>query len=135
MSSSENTPGAEVSNGRAPGFHPLNPALVTALVTLVVMSLISSGWTVRALLPVYEGGPLFVSAYGDDAQMLLGVPAGVLFLACLRVCWSTTLAPDRCIDRLIRRYDCDHLLACGCAFGSRYGSLDAGRRNRCCWPN
>ena len=83
MSSSENTPGAEVSNGRAPGFHPLNPALVTALVTLVVMSLISSGWTVRALLPVYEGGPLFVSAYGDDAQMLLGVPAGVLFLAWL----------------------------------------------------
>jgi hypothetical protein len=83
MSSSENMPEAEVSNGRAPGFHPLNPALVTALVTIVVMSLISSGWTVWALLPVYEGGPLFVRAYGEEAQMLLGVPAGVLFLAWL----------------------------------------------------
>lgn len=83
MSSSENTPEAEVSSGRAPGFQPFNPALVTALVTLVVMSLISSGWTVWALLPVNEGGPLFVSAYGDDAHVLLGIPAGVLFLAWL----------------------------------------------------
>ena len=83
MSSSENTPEHEVSNERAPGFQLLNPSLITALVTFVVMTLISSGWNVWALLPIYEEGPLFVSAYGDDAQTLLGVPAGVVFLAWL----------------------------------------------------
>jgi hypothetical protein len=81
MSSSENTPENDVSNERAPGFQLLNPSLVSALVTFVVMTLISGGSNVWALLPVYEGGPLFVSAYGDDARTLLGIPAGVLFLA------------------------------------------------------
>lgn len=83
MSSSENTPEHEVLNEPGPGFQLLNPSLVTALVTFVVMTLIFSGLNVWALLPVYEEGPLFVSAYGDDARTLLGVPAGVVFLAWL----------------------------------------------------
>ena len=83
MSNSENTPEHEILNERAPGFQLLNPSLITALVTFAVMTLISKGLNVWALLPVHEEGPLFVSAYGDDVRTLLGVPAGVVFLAWL----------------------------------------------------
>ena len=82
MISSENTPDAVTSKERAPGFRPLNPALVTTLVTFVAMSLISGGLTLYAFFPIMKNGRLPFTLFFDDAtdKWILIILAGLLLL-------------------------------------------------------
>ena len=79
MTSSENTPEAVTSKEHPPGFRPLNPALVTALVTFIAVSLISGGLTLYALFPLMrDGRPPFALFFDDNTDQWI-----LVILACL----------------------------------------------------
>ncbi len=83
MNDSENTLGATESEERVIGFRWLNPAFVTTLVTFVVATIVTSGLTVIAFLPITESQRIPIAiAYGDGTQML-AVPGIFLFLSWL----------------------------------------------------